>query len=321
MSAVDLPLLPGIQQRFFLISMHILILGSALDREAAYLKIKLEQAGAIVEYWDSQLFPKHLQMTWQPELHRGCLKLPTGKTIHLDDIHSVFWRTLLPVDVPSLPDLHQYQVAITDSTSVLRSLIRGCPARWVNSWEACQFHQEKPLQLSTVKELGVTIPKTLISNNPDCIQNFAKTVSQVVFKPVYRGAHTQLLTVDHLQQERLHQVLRLSPVTLQEYIPGTNIRCYVIGQQVYAAEIRSSCLDFREDNHIRLIPAILPDNIQTTCLEVAQALFLEWTAIDWRLSPQGEFIFLKADPSPEFIDFEQRTGFPLMENLVQLLMN
>ena len=104
-------------------------------------------------------------------------------------------------------------------------------------------------------------------------------------------------------------------------MPGTNIRCYVIGQQVYAAEIRSACLDFREDTQARIIPAILPETIQIICLKIAQALFLEWTAIDWRLSPQGEFIFLKADPSPMFTYFEQITGFPLSEKLVQLLMS
>ncbi|MBT9314459.1 ATP-grasp domain-containing protein [Leptothoe spongobia] len=301
--------------------MNILILGDGSDEDAAYLKHKLENAGALVDYWDSQLFPVHLQLTWQPHTHDGCLQLPTGKIIHLNKVHSIFWRTLYPVDVPSLPDSHQYQVAVTDSTSILRSLIRGCSAHWVNSWEAYQFHQEKPLQLSTVQALGVTIPKTLVSNNADHIQEFAAAVPQLIFKPVYRGAHAKLLQSSHLKQERLHQVLRLSPVTLQEYIPGTNIRCYVIGQQVYAAEIRSSYLDFREDRQARLIPAILPEAVQTTCLKVSQALFLEWTAIDWRLSPQGEFIFLKADPSPMFKYFEQVTGFPLAEKLVQLLLN
>ncbi|MGD1856093.1 MAG: hypothetical protein ACFB2W_17770 [Leptolyngbyaceae cyanobacterium] len=301
--------------------MYILILGNILDKEAARLKNRLEQAGATVEYWDSQLFPRHLQMTWQPHLHRGDLRLPTGKTIGLEDIHSVFWRTLRPVDVPSLPNLRQYRLAITDSTSALRSLIRGCLAHWVNSWEAYQFHQEQPLQLSTVKELGITIPKTLVSNDPDRIQLFSATTSRVVFKPVYRGAHTQFLTQSHLEQERLTRVLRFSPVTLQEYIPGTNIRCYVIGQQVYAAEIRSTYLDYRKDRKARLIPAILPKAFHITCLRVAQALFLEWTAMDWRLSPQGEFVFLKADPSPAFTKFEHVTGFPLVERLVQLLMN
>ena len=301
--------------------MHILILGNASDDDSAYLKDKLERTGAIVEYWDSQMFPRHLQLTWYSQTHGGYLRLPTGKTIHLNDIHSVFWSTLLPIDVPSLPDSHQYRIAVTDSISILRSLIRGCSARWVNSWEAHQFYQEKPLQLSAIKELGVTIPKTLISNNPEHIRAFASAVPQLIFKPVFGGAPTRLLEFPQLERERLDQVLRLSPVTLQEYVPGTNIRCYVIGQQVYAAEIISSYLDFREDKQARFIPAILPKSIHIACLKIAQALFLEWTAIDWRLSPQGEFIFLNADPSPIFIHFEQVTGFPLTENLVQLLIH
>ena len=273
-----------------------------------------------MDYWDSQLFPRHLQLTWQPYTDDGYLKLPTGKTIDLNDIHSVFWQSLPPVDVAPLQDAHQYQIAVTDSISVLRSLIRGCSAHWVNSWEAYQFHQEKPLQLSTVKELGVAIPKTLISNNPDHIQEFAATVPQLIFKPVYRGAYTQLLEVSHLERQRLNEVLQISPVTVQEYVAGTNIRCYVVREQVYAAEIKSSCIDFRQDRRASLIPAILPASIQTACLNISQALFLEWTAIDWRLSPQGEFFFLNADPSPMFTYFEQATKFPITENLVKLLM-
>lgn len=300
---------------------HVLILGNDSDNDAAYLKGKLENAGASVDYWDAQLFPRQLQLTWQPHTKIGYVKLPNGKIIYLGDVHSVFWRTLPFVNVPLLLDLYQYRMAVADSASVLRSLIRSCGAHWVNSWEAYQFHQEKPLQLSAVKELGVTIPKTLISNNPEHIQAFAATIPRLIFKPVYQGAYTKLLEVSHLEQERLNQVLRLSPVTLQEYVPGTNIRCYVIGQQVYAAEIRSSYIDFREDTQARLIPAILPEAVHLACLKIAQALFLEWTAIDWRLSPQGEFIFLTADPSPMFTHFEQVTGFPLTEKLVQLLMS
>ncbi|MEM8611780.1 MAG: hypothetical protein AAGF93_07155 [Cyanobacteria bacterium P01_H01_bin.105] len=301
--------------------MHILILGNDLDADAAKLKSKLETAGALVDYWNSQLFPRHLQLTWQAHTCEGCLKLPTGKVIHLNNIHSIFWRTLYPVNVSLLLNSHQYQVAVADSASILRSLIRGCSAHWVNSWEAYQFHQEKPLQLSIVKELGVTIPKTLVSNNPDHIRSFAASIPKLIFKSVYQGAEAILLEPAHLENNHLNQVLQITPVTLQEYVPGTNIRCYVIGQHVYAAEIRSPYLDCRKDKQVRLIPAILPEAIHILCLKIAQALFLEWTAIDWRLSPQGEFIFLKADPSPMFTYFEQATGFPLSEKLIQLLMN
>ena len=92
--------------------------------------------------------------------------------------------------------------------------------------------------------------------------------------------------------------MSFSPVTIQQYIPGTNIRSYVIGESVYSAEIRSKSLDFREDLQAELIPVELPESVQQQCIAITMALMLEWTAIDWRLSPQGEYVFLEAKPSP-----------------------
>lgn len=299
--------------------MHILILGSDLDDEAAHLKDGLEAAGAAVDCWDNKLFPQYLQLTWQAHTHEGWLHLPGSKTIYLNEIQSIFWHHLYSID--GLPSAYSHPVAVADSSSLLRSLIRGCSAHWVNSWEAYQFYQENPLQLSTVENLGVAIPKTLTSNNLDHLKTFAATVSPLILKSFYRDTWATLLDVSQLDQDSLRSALQRSPITLQEYIPGKSIRCYVVGNYVYAAEIRSTYINFQQDPDSRLIPAILPDNIHTDCLRVAQALFLEWTAIDWRLSPQGEFIFLQADPSPEFILFEQTTGFPITEKLVQLLMS
>ena len=121
--------------------------------------------------------------------------------------------------------------------------------------------------------------------------------------------------------ERLFLALRLSPITLQEYIPGTNIRTYVIGNSIYSAEIRSNFLDFREDPIAKLIPIELPEAIKQQCQAIAKALMLEWTAIDWRLKPTGEYIFLEANPSPMFLHFEQQTGFGITPRLVKLLLN
>ncbi len=116
-------------------------------------------------------------------------------------------------------------------------------------------------------------------------------------------------------------VLKISPITLQEYIPGTNIRSYVIGQSVYSAEIRTQSLDFREDPKAQLIPRKLPDVLQAQCYQIARALWLEWTAIDWRLTPEGKYIFLEANPSPMFIHFERQTNLPITKELVSLLIH
>lgn len=301
--------------------MNILILGNSLDAHAAHLKNALTEAGATVDYFDTQLFPTQLRMSWRPDTKVGSLALFEEYQLNFQDIHSIFWRNFSGVHVPQLKDSNQQYVAFHDSMSTLRSLIQACPCHWVNSWQAYQFHKEKPLQLSKAKEIGVTIPATLISNHSKEITEFVQTHEKVIFKPVYGGAHTQFLTKEHLEPKRLNLALSLSPVTLQEYIPGTNIRSYVIGESVYSAEIRSHSVDFREDLDAELIPRELPESIQQQCLAIAKAFMLEWTAIDWRCKPNGEYIFLEANPSPMFIHFENQTGFPITEKLVNLLMN
>jgi D-alanine-D-alanine ligase-like ATP-grasp enzyme len=65
----------------------------------------------------------------------------------------------------------------------------------------------------------------------------------------------------------------------------------------------------------------LPESVQQQCIAIAKALMLEWTAIDWRLKPTGEYVFLEANPSPMFLHFEHQTGFPITQKLVKLLMN
>lgn len=301
--------------------MNILILGNVEDAHAAHLQQALTKAGAAVDYLDTRLFPTHLQMSWQPQTQMGSLTLPDGRELNLQDIKSVFWRSFSGVYVPPLKNAEQQRIALNDSISAVRSLIQACPARWVNSWQAYQFHKEKPLQLSQVQQMGVAIPATLISNNPNQVIQFVQSQDPVIFKPVYGGAHTEFVTEEHLEPKRLSLALKLSPITLQEYIPGTNIRTYVVGRSVYAAEIRSEALDFREDREAELIPIELPASVQEYCLAITKALMLEWTAIDWRRKPTGEYIFLEANPSPMFLHFERQTGFPITQELVQLLIH
>jgi glutathione synthase/RimK-type ligase-like ATP-grasp enzyme len=299
---------------------NILILGDATDAHAAHLKQALEQAGVWVNYLNIRQFPSQLQLSWQPQQQQGNLYLPGNIKLAFDQIKSIFWRSLYPVQIPALDDAYQHRIAINDSMSALQVLFKACPARWVNSWQAYQFHKEKPLQLSTASQLGVTIPGTLITNNPQEVIAFCESYKKTIFKPVYGGAHTQPITAAHLEPQRLKEVLSIAPVTLQEFISGTNIRTYVIEDKVYGAEIRTTAIDFREDTQAELIPITIPEAIQAQCLAIARAFDLEWTAIDWRLKPNGEYVFLEANPSPMFMYFEQKTGFPITQNLVDLLI-
>ncbi len=299
--------------------MNVLILGSDEDIHARHLKNALIQKGVAVNYLNTRLFPSQLQISFYPDNYAGYLQFSNGKELAFHDIKSVFWRTFYGVGVADLKDSYQQTVAVNDAMSLLRSFMQSCSAKWVNSWQAYEFHKEKPLQLSKAKQIGLTIPATIITNQPNKINEFVSHYKKVIFKPVYGGSHTQFITDTHLEPKRMSLALSLCPITLQEYIPGTNIRTYVIGDFVCSAEIRSDSLDFREDGKAELVPLEIPEFIQQQSLAVTKAFMLEWTAIDWRLKPNGEYVFLEANFSPMFLHFERMTGFPIAEKLIHIL--
>ena len=59
--------------------------------------------------------------------------------------------------------------------------------------------------------------------------------------------------------------------------------------------------------------------MEERCRLIARALHLVWTGIDFRLTPEGRYVFLEANPSPMFLGFEARCGLPLTEALIELL--
>jgi RimK-like ATP-grasp domain len=300
--------------------MTIIILGNADDVHAAHIHDALVKVGITPSYWDTAQFPMQSTLSWNLNSLTGTIHLADGTELALEKIQSVYWRTFSGIEVPDLPDREQKRIALYDGMSLMRSVLQLDSIHWVNSWAAYQFHQEKPRQLQRVKQLGVQIPATLITNQPTHVIEFARSHPKTIFKPVYGGAHTELMTPDLLEPERLKLSLKIAPIALQEYIPGTNIRSYVIEEAVYSAEIRSGSLDFRTDETSLLIPVNLPTQVEQQCLAITRALGLEWTAIDWRLTPTGEYIFLEANPSPMFLHFEHQTGFPITQGLIQLLI-
>jgi glutathione synthase/RimK-type ligase-like ATP-grasp enzyme len=300
--------------------MTILILGQPDEIHAAAIYDRLQQQGVEAFYFNTATFPTRSRLTWYPDRDDGYLELATGEAISMSGIKSVYWRNFNDVLTPELTDTTQAMIAYNDSISLMRTFLNFANIKWVNSWQAYQFHKEKPRQLSVVSKLNVNIPKTLVTNHPQQLSEFVASLDRAIFKPVYGGSHTKLITPEFLEPERLNLVLKVAPVKIQEYISGTNIRTYVIGDRVYSAEIKTDAVDFRDDDVANLIPMEIPPNLAVKSIEIARSLSLEWTAIDWRQREDGEYFFLEANPSPMFYYFEQQTNYPIAQSLIDLLL-
>ena len=290
----------------------ILLMGEAEDPQVIRIAEELTEMNQPFLIFDSQQFPKQHTLSYRPA--ENSMQLKIGEhCLTQNDIRSLYWRTL------SSPQSDN-PIAIRDSASLLRSFLHLLGNKSKNSADAVRFHQEKPRQLAEVSQLGVRIPDTYVGNDPEAIKAFCARNNKVIFKPVTGGDYAQIINDAHLADEHLQTSLSQSPVTLQAYVEGTNIRSYVMGNSIFSAEIRSDAQDFRTDEHAELIPFDVPESIAHQATQICRTLGLDWSGIDWRRTPEGEYIFLEANPSPMFANFEKRTQLPIAKHLARLLV-
>lgn len=298
--------------------MTILILGPSDDEHAIHMRERLTARGADAVLVDSGWFPGSMTIAFDPAGGQGEIGLPGGRQVAFDAVSAVYWRSYDGVGTADLPDDEQSELAENDARGLFESMLIALPARWVNGWNAVQLHQTKPVQLAMIASLAVPIPRSLITNASRPLLRFAAENPRAIFKPVQGGAHTRRLTAAELTADNL-QSLRAAPVSIQEEVPGTNIRAFVAGERVLACEIATAAVDFREDDE-NVTPHRLAPEQEATCRAIARKLDLVWTGIDFRLTPDGRYVFLEANPSPMFIGFEELSGLPLADALADVLL-
>jgi hypothetical protein len=221
----------------------------------------------------------------------------------------IFWDSI------SLP--HGDNVTQLNFSSWLQVFFNQRHPNWCNSWDAFQFHKTKPLQLELAKRLGAKVPDSFFGNDVKSAYKFIERYSRCIVKPIHGGKHTRLIGLDDLAE--IEQELQKQPLTIQKYIEGTNVRTYVVGTVLFSAIIESDSIDFRQDDAIKLMPIVLPKHIEKLAFTIMQSFHMQWTAIDWRRTCTGEYVFLEANPAPRFAEFERLTHYPISEYLFKLL--
>jgi hypothetical protein len=301
----------------------VLILGNAHDFHANLVRQTVGSMSSEFDchFLDTSEFPSRLKIQWNYPADASFLRLPDGAKVYFSDIHSIYWRNYnsIAVDRSVFFDARQLHIAENDARSFMEGWLQALPCKWVNGWQGFALHQVKPAALARVQALGLPVPETLLTNDPDGVLDFFSKHRAAIFKPVQGGAHTLRLTEEFLTPENLAN-LRLAPLTLQQEIKGTNIRVFIIGEQHFACEIASSQIDFRDDETPIIKKIELPDEVIAQSHAAAQALHLVWAGIDYRRDANGTYYFLEANPSPMFYGFEQASGLPITEALCHYLM-
>jgi glutathione synthase/RimK-type ligase-like ATP-grasp enzyme len=307
-----------------------LVIGSEEEHHAQHIYALLKAKGEAVAYLDSRQLPEALPLAWEAsELTPTGFLTIEGVKIPIASIQSVYWRWYYGIHITpthqtpeAFHTAHMIEREVTSAIeSLFTTLVKDSDCLWVNSLNAVEMHKKKGYQLHLMAKHGIRVPQTLITNDTTAAISFYETNHRsVIVKPVRGGASTQKVTETDFSEEKLG-LLKYAPVQFQELIEGVDIRVYGVGNQLFAAEIQATTIDFREDPQATIVPITLPSAIQEQCLQVMQLCDLCFTGIDIRRTPEGAYVFIEANPSPMFTFFERQSGYPISDALVNLLIN
>jgi glutathione synthase/RimK-type ligase-like ATP-grasp enzyme len=208
-------------------------------------------------------------------------------------------------------------------------------AKWVNNRQKIYLAENKPLQLMIAKKLGLSVPKTLITNNPDLAYEFYLSQSKsIVLKalvgkglPDRRLFYTTRLG-SNLKKSEFNSVETTSTY-FQEFIEKAyDIRIVVVESNIFSVKIESqefieSSTDFRATDHKKLKHSIidLPSPLKRCLLKLVKSLGLVHAEIDMCVTKDGKYIFFEINPNGQWLWLELQTGIKISDAFVNALID
>jgi len=193
--------------------------------------------------------------------------------------------------------------------------------------------RNKPFQLAVASQVGMRVPSTLVSNDPDEIVKFMDSGSKEhIYKaltwyiePPDKMLYTAAVNADQVGAD--NEALQIAACIFQERIPKAyEVRATVVGELVFAARIKSqevqaARLDWRKAQaKLEYKAHLLPSEINNQLLEMNRRLGLHFGAYDLIITPDDDAIFLEVNPLGQWLWLERATGLPVSQTLAEYLM-
>lgn len=321
----------------------ILIITSMVDPHADDMVLQLQSMGHTPIRLNTDDIPLNTSMSfgfsnaqthWQSHIalhtdQRGTID------INLDNIRSIWWRR--PGEYFGLPpelSEQEREFAKGEIDHVLRGLWSLQECYWVSYPEHIRQASWKMEQLQRAAHFGFVVPRTLITSDPDAARAFYHTCNgQMIFKvladpflgapkvaekhpdqPLPEARHTHTTLITEVELEMLDSI-RLVPCQFQEYIPKkTELRVTIIGDELFIAEIDSqsnenTSVDWRNWNNggleISYSKSTLPADLAEKCLKFVRSYQLNFSAMDFILTPDGRYVFIENNPNGQFMWIEK----------------
>ena len=312
--------------------MAVLVLSRHDDEHATAVADEIARSGRRAEIVDLSAFPQRAALAMRYDCcgeRRFRLALEDG-VLDLDDFGSVWWRRPQhPLISPTIRRDSHRLFAVNETHEALSGLWYSLDAFWVNDPARDYVAHRKAYQLKVAHETGLTIPMTLITNDPGEARLFidSRGYRGVVYKSFAATEEawreTRVLRIEELD---LLENVRYAPVIFQEYIEAVyDLRITVVGKQLFPTAIYSQQteypIDFRMDiANARIEPVSISRRLEYLVREFMGRLGLQYGAIDLRYTPDGRYVFLEVNPAGQWLFLEEASEQPIAAAVAKLLV-
>lgn len=301
----------------------VVVFTAGLDVTADAVILELHRRDVPVFRCDPAAFPATLKLGarfsagWTGYLRSDLRELD------LSDVACCWWRRPTPITIA--PDTPEPEWVRREAVAGLRGVLAALP--WLNHPDDIRAAEHKPVQLASAARFGLTVPPTLITNDPTEARAFAQAYGPLVYKPLSGGIldSGRVIYTSPVDRATLDESVAVTAHLFQQQVPKAHeLRVTVVDGNVFTARIDalSECgrRDWRADHgNLRYTADLLPDDVVDKVRRFLRLHRLRFAALDFIVTPAGEHVFLEANPNGQWAWIEAETGLPIASAIADAL--
>jgi hypothetical protein len=232
-----------------------------------------------------------------------------------ETVRSIFWRPkpFLKSEIIGEDGTVEERFRSIEWKETLLGLILFCQdAKWVNPCTNSYAILSKPAQLNLAKQVGLIIPRTVVSNDAGFICDRLKNTKGLIYKSLSsfmtceQGIYTSRTDLGEIKSSV--DEIALAPGIYQEEIAKKfELRVTVVGNKVFTVKIDSqrlqeTKLDWRHNQSKTIMsPYRISKKTEEALLRYHRNAGLVYCAYDFIVDKKGDEIFLEGNPSGQWL--------------------
>lgn len=293
------------------------------DVTADYVIAELNRRKVPVVRCDPGEFPSSLAIGARLDAQHWAGHISTAtRRLDLEDVACAWWRRPSPIETPAEQPASKWVQG--ENRAGVNGLLACLP--WLNHPDVIRRAEHKPVQLTTAAITGLTVPPTLLTNDPNEVRAFAKEHETLIYKPLNTGLldECRIIYASRVDLDRLDGVTLAMNMFQVEVPKDHELRVTIVDGQVFAARIDALTdagrQDWRADyKNLSYTVAELPAKVITQLRYFMARMNLRFAAIDMIVTPDGRHVFLEANPNGQWAWIEDETGLPIAAAIADAL--